>query len=270
MLRNEGDRLKKVVVCTPGEAYFNVSNLEAHNITALADPQATHRQHARLKSLMAETGSEVVDAPELADHPNSVFTRDVSLCTPRGYVKLRMGLETRRGEEDWMAGFLEALGEPCAGVIEAPGTVEGGDVILAGSVAFVGQSARTNAEGVRQLSVLLEEMDYELRTWRLSDAYLHIGGAMSAIGSKRVVCCRGVFPKSFFDGFDVIEVERRGPSTANVICLGDNQVIVNQAENREAMETLAGQGVTVHGIDLSEFRKGTGGPTCLILPVTRG
>jgi arginine deiminase len=25
----------------------------------------------------------------------------------------------------------------------------------------------------------------------------------------------------------------------------------------------------VHGIDLSEFRKGAGGPTCLILPVER-
>jgi N-dimethylarginine dimethylaminohydrolase len=28
--------------------------------------------------------------------------------------------------------------------------------------------------------------------------------------------------------------------------------------------------MTVHGLDLSEFRKGGGGPTCLILPVTRG
>jgi N-dimethylarginine dimethylaminohydrolase len=46
--------------------------------------------------------AHVIDIPELANHPNSVFTRDTALRTPRGYVKLRLGLESRQNEEEWI------------------------------------------------------------------------------------------------------------------------------------------------------------------------
>jgi dimethylargininase len=217
---------------------------------------------------MARRGVEVADAPELSGHPNSVFTRDASIVTPRGYIRLRMGLPSRRGEEAWMAAFLESSGEPRAGSIDPPGTVEGGDVVLSGGVAFVGHSARTNAEGVRQLSALLANMDYDVRVARVK-GYLHLGGALSALAPERAVACRGDYPEGFFDGFDVIWVEKRGPSSANVICVAPNEVLANEAENLETMEALDARGVRVHGIDLSEFRKGAGGPTCLVLPLER-
>jgi dimethylargininase len=269
MLRNEGDRLTRVVVSTPREAYFDVSTHAGANIPELADRERTIEQHDALKVTMADFGCEVVDLPELAGDPNSVFTRDMALATPRGHIKLRMGLEARRDEEAWISEALEALGEPCAGEITAPGTVEGGDVILMGSVAFVGLTARTNAEGVRQLGAMLSDMGYEMRVAQLGDEWMHIGGPMSAIGPERVLCCRDVFPDDFFAGFDTVEVDPRGPSTGNVICLADNRVIANAAENAPVIAELERSGVTVHGLDLSEFRKGAGGPSCLVLPVER-
>ena len=271
MLNNEGDRLSRVIVCTPSYEYFRVENLKAHNFNEIPDPGETKRQHDNLKSVMEKFGSEVIDVPELANHPNSVFTRDVALVTPKGYIKLRMGLDARRGEEQWMAEILNSIGEPYIGEILPPGTVEGGDVILAGSVAFVGRSDRTNDEGVRQLSVLLSDMNYEVRTLSVRGTYLHLGGAMSAISSKRMLCCHNVFPDDFFDGFDTIQVPHHGyvPSIGNVICLGENEVIANAAENMETINLLENNGIKVHGIDLSEFRKGGGGPSCLILPVER-
>ena len=270
MLRNEGDRLKRVVICTPGKEYFNVQDLAAQNMNEVADPERTRSQFQRFVSIMESFGAGVIDVPELAGHPNSVFTRDVALSTPNGYIRLRMGLPARQGEEAWMAGILESLGEPCAGVIEAPGTVEGGDVILAGSVAFVGRSSRTNDAGIRQLTELLRPMDYDVRVASVKSTSLHIGGLMSAIGPDRILCCQGAFPDGFFEGFDTVEIPCRGPSNGNVICLAGDEVIVNVAENREAADILDAHGLTVHAIDLSEFRKGAGGPTCLILPVERG
>lgn len=270
MLRSEGDRLKRVVVSTPQQAYFDVATHEAANIPQLADPAATRRQHDRLKDTMISFGAEVVDVPELAGHPNSVFTRDVALCTPAGHIRLRMGLEVRRGEEDWIARELEAMGEPRVGQITAPGTVEGGDVILADDVAFVGLSGRTNREGARQLSSMLSRMGYEVRTTVVGQDHLHLGGAMSVIGPGMVICCRGAVPSDYLAGFEVTEVKAAGLSPGNVICLGDGQLIANSAENARAVEALDRKGMTVHGLDLSEFRKGGGGPTCLILPVTRG
>ncbi len=269
MLRSEGGRLVRVVVSTPANAYFDVADLAANNMNEEADRARTLDEMASLVSVMRDFGADVIDVPELAGHPNSVFPRDVVLGTPRGYITLRMGLETRRGEEQWMARALDDFGEPCAGTITAPGTVEGGDVILAGSVAFVGLSHRTNEEGVRQLTTLLTPMGYEVRTARVPEQYLHIGGLMSAIGPTHLIASRGTVPRELFDGFEVIWVDPEGPSSGNVICLRDHEVIANAAENQHAIDTLEEHGVRVHRIELGEFRKGAGGPTCLILPVER-
>jgi dimethylargininase len=268
MLRHEGDRLTRVVVSTPGDAYFDVRTHDGANIPELANRDLTIKQHRELKAAMAHFGCEVIDVPELDSHPNSVFTRDVALCTSEGHVKLRMGLPKRRGEEAWMSRALESLGKPCVGEIREPGTVEGGDVILAGSVAFVGLSARTNREGARQIGAILGRLGFEVRTAPV-ERYMHIGGAMSVIGPERVLHCSGVFPDGFFRGFDAIDVPSTGPSTGNVICLDERELIANAAENAPVIDELERRGMTVHGLDLSEFRKGAGGPTCLILPVER-
>jgi dimethylargininase len=167
-----------------------------------------------------------------------------------------------------MAQVLESLGEPNVGSIEAPGTVEGGDVILAGSVAFVGHSQRTNEDGVEQISSLLDAMNYEVRTMTVPAPYLHMGGAMSIISPECVLCCCEVFPDDFFKGFNKVEVSCDTFVSGNVICLGDNEVIADIA-NVEAIKELRRAGIIVHAIDLSEFVKGTGGPSCLIMPVDR-
>jgi dimethylargininase len=269
MLRNEGGKLSRVVVCTPEDEYFNVKNLKEQHMHVVADRDKTRRQFAALKSIMETCGCEVIDVPGLADHANSVFTRDTALCTPQGYIKVRMGLPARRGEEEWMAKILESMGEPCAGEINEPGTVEGGDVILAGAIAFVGLSKRTNREGAKQISGILSRMNYEIRTVKVQPPHLHLGGAMSVVGPQQILCCRDMFPNDFFKGFDTVDMSCGGISNGNVICLGDNEMIANAAENAEAIEALEKKGMIVHGIDLSEFRKGAGGPTCLILPVER-
>ena len=167
-----------------------------------------------------------------------------------------------------MASALDSLGLPCAGKIEKPGTVEGGDVILAGEVAFVGLSERTNRSGIRQLSRFLMSMGFEVRTLRLPLPHLHIGGAMSVIGPRTVVCCRRIFPHGFFDGFEVVEIPCPEASSANVIALGNGAVIVEQG-CPDAARALQNAGFDVHPVDLSEFVKGRGGPTCLIMPVDR-
>ncbi len=269
MLANEGEALRRVVVCPPGREYVTYEDPREHNIAERADLHRARAQHARLRELLGLYGAEVIAVPECPGHPNSVFTRDPAVVTPKGYVELRMGLPTRRGEEGWLARHLEELGVPRAGRIEPPGTLEGGDVILAGRVAFVGLSSRSNGDGVRQLKALLERMSYEVRVARVPSPYLHIGGAMSMVAPDRVLACAGAFPRGFFAGFELIEVSPDDFVSGNVICLRPNEVIA-EASQRRVMERLSGAGVEVHPLDLSEFVKGTGGPTCLILPVERG
>ena len=269
MLRNEGERLKRVVVCTPRKEYARVSNLEKHNIGELSDPKMAVEQHDRLKSKLREFGAAVIDIQELDKHPNSVFTRDTALCAPQGYVKLRLGLNTRLGEGEWMAEILEAVGESCVGEIKVPGTVEGGDVLLAGEVAFIGRSIRTNEEGIRQLSALLGMMGYEIRVVQLPDTILHLDKVLMVLGPKQLLYCTELISKETIDGFEGIGILCGGDTTANIICLGETELLINRS-NATVIESLKAEGFKVHNLDLSEFAKGMGGPNCLIMPVERG
>ncbi|MCW4043143.1 MAG: amidinotransferase, partial [Candidatus Bathyarchaeota archaeon] len=78
MVKNEGDNLKKVVVCSPKSEYFKVKDLTTHNFITYPEPNQAKREHDRLRSILKGFGSEVIDIPELPGHPNSVFTRDTS------------------------------------------------------------------------------------------------------------------------------------------------------------------------------------------------
>ena len=268
MLKNEGERLRKVIVCSPKVEYFNVDDLKAHNFQELPDREKSIAQHSELRSVLDGFGADVIDFPELLGHPNSVFTRDTAVSTPEGYIKVSLGLETRQGEEEWMAQQLDILGEPCVGAIVPPGWVEGGDVVLAGSVAFIGLSIRTNKAGIIQLSQFLRKMDYDVRIIPLPETILHLDKVLMTVGPDVLLYCDQYVNPAMLVGFDTIKMSFGGESTANIICLGSGEVIANRS-NREAIDLLTQRGFTIHDLDLSEFAKGTGGPNCLIMPVDR-
>lgn len=268
MVRNEGERLRKVVVCAPVSEYFGHHDLREHNIEQPADKERAVEQHYQLCSVMQDARVSVINVPELENHPNSVFTRDTCVCTPGGFIQLRMGLASRQGEGVWMTRHLEEMNEKKYGYIHEPGTIEGGDVILAGSVVFIGRSMRSNDAGVEQAKVLFESMGYEVRIASVPQPRLHIGGMMSMIGSRRVLCCKELFPDDFFSGFEIITVPAENFVNGNVICLSENVVIAEES-NTMVIASMEKAGVRVSTIDLSEFIKGRGGPTCLIMPLER-
>jgi dimethylargininase len=268
MIRNEGDTMRRVIVVPPVTEYSNIGDLERHNFRSIPDASAAREQHDRLCRLLESFDIEVIHLPELSGHPNSVFVRDVAVVTPQGAVLMSMGLESRRGEEAWIENHLESLGLPVVARVIPPATAEGGDVILAGDIAFVGHSTRTNEVGADQVARILLNMGYRVRITDIPEPFLHIGGAMSIIAPDKVICTAGVFPKKFFQGFETITVPDSGFSSGNVITVKPNEIIVHAA-GAETVELLREHSIIVHDIDLSAFLSGTGGPSCLILPVER-
>ena len=185
-----------------------------------------------------------------------------------GFIKLRMGLPSRRGEESWMANFLLSLGIPEIAEVKAPLTVEGGDVIMGDNFAFIGVSSRTNREGAQFISSVLEKLNYKTETIPFTGPYLHLGGAMSLVGRDSVLYCKEALPEGIFEKYKLnpILISCSEFIGGNVIGVDEKNVIVSK-NNNVAAEALAIHGFTVHLIDLSEFVKGNGGPSCMILPV---
>jgi dimethylargininase len=268
MIRNEGTSLRQVIVAAPISEYSKLDDLTVHNFTGRPDRDRAVEQHNYLRDLIASFDVEVVTVGELVGHPNSVFVRDVAVITPDGALTMRMGLPSRRGEEAWMENEFSRRLIRIAARVTGPATAEGGDVILAGDIAFVGHSSRTNDLGTDQVARILLHMGYRVRIAKVPPPYLHIGGAMSVIAPGRVVCTGGVFPKSYFDGFETIVVPPSDFGSGNVITVRPNEVIAD-ASNEETIDILRNNNVIVHDVDLSEFVAGTGGPSCLILPTVR-
>jgi N-dimethylarginine dimethylaminohydrolase len=271
-LRNEGDALRRAAVCAPKREYTRVDDPVKQNFVEVPDEARARLEHEGLRHALEAAGVQVHEVPELAGHPNSVFVRDVALAAPGGFIRLRMGLPARRGEDEWMAGHLSALGIACVGSIEPPGLLEGGDVFMMGKVALVGLSSRANAEGVLQLERILEPLGCRVRTAEVPAPYFHLGSILSPVGPERVVCIAGTLPGRFLDGLDVIEApaDSARPASANVLCLGSDEVLADTTESPRTLEALEAAGVRVHALELSEFAKGSGGPTCLVLPLERG
>jgi len=112
-------------------------------------------------------------------------------------------------------------------------------------------------------------MGYEIRVIELPNTILHLDKALMVLGPKQVLYCRELVSKEKIEGFEGIGISCGGDTTANIICLGDRELIVN-CSNSIVIDRLEDERYIVHNLDLGEFAKGMGGPNCLIMPVERG
>jgi hypothetical protein len=92
-------------------------------------------------------------------HPDGCFVEDTALLTARGAILTRPGAPSRRGEADAIEAALKPS-FPDLVRIDAPGTVDAGDVCEADGHFLIGLSARTNDAGAAQLAGLLGDLGY--------------------------------------------------------------------------------------------------------------
>ena len=111
-------------------------------------------------------------------------------------------------------------------------------------------------------------MGYETITIPLPDNILHLDKVLMPVSPGKLLVCVDIVPESAFRYFDTIKIKYGKGATANIICLGNDELIVGDT-NTEVIHRLKDEGLTLHLLDISEFAKGAGGPNCLIMPVAR-
>lgn len=79
------------------------------------------------------------------------MSKDILVVTAAGPVLTRPAIPNREPETQVAEFCLQQLRLPLIGRIESPGTLEGGDLIPAGDVCFVGVGLRTNFAAVQQM-----------------------------------------------------------------------------------------------------------------------
>jgi len=217
-------------------------------------------QHRAYERCLADAGCTVVrlDAgPEMAD---SVFIEDTAIVTDELAVITRPGAESRRAETAAVSEALKAFRE--LAFIEEPGLIDGGDVLRVGGRLWAGLSSRTNEEGVAQLAAHLQPFGCLVKPVTLNDC-LHLKTAVTYAGDNVMLINPAWVDASYFDEFDVIEVDPREPFAANVLHVGSTTLCASASPHTR--ERLESRGIHTRAIDASELAKAEGGLSCCSL-----
>ena len=234
------------------------------------DVGLARRQHAAYEALLEELGCEVEHLPEEGELPDSVFVEDAAVVVDELAVITRPGAESRRGETVSVEAAL-ARHRPLAR-IEAPATLDGGDVLRLGRRLYVGLSARTNREGVEQLAALLAPFGYAVEGVPL-DGCLHLKTAVTEVADGTLVINPAWIDRGAFAAYEQVEVDADEPFAANALRItgvGDGDTVVLPAAFPRTAERLAARGLQVRTLDVSEIAKAEGGLTCCSILIAAG
>src|SRR5829696_7353577 len=217
-------------------------------------------EHDRYEAALRELGCLVERLPDAPELPDSVFVEDAAVVFDRLAVIARPGAESRRPEVDAVAAALAAH-RPLA-FIAAPGTLDGGDVLVTPGKVFVGVSARTNEEGIRQLAAMIAPHGFETIAVPVTGC-LHLKSAVTVCALTTLLINPAWVDPSIFDGFDLIDVDPAEPAAANVLRIGDT--IVCAEEHARTRRRLEARGFVTRSVPAGELAKAEGGLSCCSL-----
>lgn len=239
----------------------SLANCELTHMSRTAIDVATaRRQHRDYENALRSLGCDVQQLPALHDHPDSVFIEDTALVFDECAVITRPGAESRRGET---AGVAEAL-RPLRRIyhIEAPGTLDGGDVLRVGKRLYVGASSRSNEDGARQLADALAAHGYSVTRTSMRGC-LHLKTAVSTLPDGVLLLDPRHVDAESFDGARSIAVDHDEPEAANVLVVGETVILPESAPRTR--ETLIAAGYPTLAVNATELAKAEGGLTCCSL-----
>lgn len=209
-------------------------------------------QHEQYRHLLERLGHTVIRLPADAQYPDGVFVEDTAIVLDELAVITRPGAESRRGEVAATADALRRYRR--LETIEAPASIDGGDVLLLGERIFVGRSERTNDEALEQLRALTGQ---EVIGVDLHGA-LHLKTAVTRVAADTLLVNRAWVDVSPFAGWNLIDAHPDEPFAANALLIGD--VVIYPSAFPLTLARLSG--LEVRLVDADELAKAEGGVTC--------
>jgi dimethylargininase len=222
------------------------------------DIMLAERQHGSYRTALAAAGAVGIDLPALDGYPDCAFVEDTLVALPELFVLCRPGAASRLGEVDSVAAALPS-DRPVVR-IEAPATVDGGDVLWMGRTLFVGRSTRTTDAGIAALARAVASFGYHVEPVSVGAA-LHLKTAVTALGPDRVLINPALVDDAPFRVFEAVRPDEREPFAGNCLQIGDR--IFMQAAHPRTAGRVAAAGYAVELIDISEFAKAEAGLTCM-------
>lgn len=224
------------------------------------DIERAAAQHHAYRQALESLGCRVLSLPAQDAMPDAVFVEDVALVFDEIAIMTRPGAESRRAEGASVSEVLARYRSLRA--IEASGTIDGGDVLRVGRTIHVGQSARSNADGIQQLRALVAEFGYTVQGVPTHEC-LHLKSAVTQVADDTLLIQPEWVDRDVFAGYRLIEIDPDEPHAANALRIGSG--VVYPACFPRTRQRMADAGIDVTAVDLSELQKAEGATTCCSL-----
>ncbi|MEP6731160.1 MAG: arginine deiminase-related protein [bacterium] len=244
---------------SPSIAECELTHLERVPI----DVTRAEAQHAEYEATLRSLGVTVVRVAAAPALPDAVFIEDTAIVLDEIALVTRPGARARRAELDAVRGALMEYRPVIA--LDAPATLDGGDVLRVDRTLYVGRSGRTNDEGIEQLRRLVRAYDYEVVPVAFSGC-LHLKSAVTEVADRVLLLNPAWVHASAFSGCEVVEVAEGEPFAANGLRI-ENRVIYS-SQYPLTRDALVQRGVQPALVDSSELAKAEGAVTCCSLVFT--
>lgn len=282
--QSEYGRIKTILLKNAEAAFVDEKTLEKQwqplNFLSKPHLEEAVKEYRQFESLL---GVQPIYLPSDAKQSiDSIYCRDASIVSDHGVILCNMGKANREDEPGAQGMAFKNAGINILGVIQSPGTLEGGDCAWVDEKTLaVGHTYRTNDEGIRQLKNLLEPKGVEVLVapmphYRGPSDVFHLMSVFSPVDKNLAVVYSPLMPISFRNEllrrkYELVEVpepefESMG---CNVLAIAPRVCIVvkGNPETASLLRTAGSEVIEYDGWEISV--KGGGGPTCLTRPIER-
>lgn len=227
------------------------------------DLERARAQHRDYEAALARLGCKVISLPEEPELPDSVFVEDPAIVLDELAIITRPGAESRRPETATIRAAL-APHRPLV-EIEAPGILDGGDVMRIGKTLWIGVTPRSNPRAIAQMRERLAPLGYIVNSAGVHGC-LHLKTAITAASDDTVLLNPEWVDAGLFSQYRVLTVDPSEPSAANLLRVGEHALFPTAFPKTRAR--LAQAGIETIPIDASELAKAEGALTCCSLIFT--
>jgi len=297
--QSEIGKLKSTLVKRPGEEFqpqeiFDHQNFyDIHKKTDMAKVQ---EEHDKFVDILKKEGVKVfyVKTPELAHGPYTPANpriwgaRDPGIVINGGAIVGRMSLPWRKKDEFYWAKAVMELGCPILYTVNRKGTFEGGNVVwLDPKHVCIGETIRTNAEGVRQVAWVMKEIGGVEEVYKVpmpgylknlewpAGGYAHLDVAFGMADINLALVYPPALPYEFLRylkkwKISLIEVppEEYRNEGCNILALEPRKIIMNSGCDKSRRQ-LKKEGIDVIETPFSEVVKSGGAAHCSTGPLER-
>lgn len=225
------------------------------------DYERALQQHNQYIEVLRGCGVEVIILEADEQYPDSVFVEDTAVLANKIAIITRPGALSRQGEEDSIKKVLQKFYTDIE-CIDAPGTLEGGDVMRVRNHFYVGISDRTNEEGAGQFAEIINGYGYKVSKVRM-EKFLHLKTGLAYLENNYLLTAGEFINRAGFETFNRIVIDDSESYAAN--CIWVNNVVLVPKGFPKVKMAIESVGYKTLEVEVSEFRKLDGGLSCLSL-----